>query len=135
MKTRDYVIRRPRAAAIRAAGCPDCNGGWETFCNEARPIGREAARWIRDSPFAYRELSGTVGGALSAGVVVDGEIDHTMEPSAPLTVFRFHGGQPCFNHPGDPRFFAGSREHKRLADWIEDLDEHAGRLAEQAQKG
>lgn len=135
MATRDYVIRRPRAQAVRARDCADCNGGWETFCNEAAPIGRAAARWIRDSAFSFTEMAGTVGGALSAGVTVAGEIDVTMDPAVPLAVFRFHGGQPCFKHPADPRFFAGEREHVRLADWIEDLDEHAGRLAEQIRKG
>jgi hypothetical protein len=80
-------------------------------------------------------MRGTVGGALSAGVSVDGELDATMDPATPLTVFRFGGGQPCFRHPADPRFFAGGREHVNLADWIEDFGEHAGRLAEQEQKG
>lgn len=135
MATRDYVIRRPRAAALIARDCPDCTRGWVTFCNEAAPIGKNAAAWIRRSPYAVTEQSGTVAGALSAGVTVAGEIDAAMDPATTVTVFRFPGGQPCFRHPAPPRFYAGSREHVRLGDWIEDLDEHVSRLEEQIRKG
>lgn len=135
MRTRDYRITRPLAAAVRAKGCPDCTKGWDTFANEACPVGFAAARWIRDSPFAFTELRGTAADALGAGVVTEGEIDARTDPATPVTIFRFHGGQPCFKHPGKPRFFAGQREHVKLADLIDDLDDHVGHLAEQLQRG
>jgi len=135
MRTRDYVIRRPRPAAIVARDCSFCTRGWETFANEAKPVGARVARSIRDGSWDFTELSVTVGEALAAGRQLAGEIDPTVDPAQKVTVFRFRGGQPCFRHPGPARFFAGGREHVRLADWGEDLIEHLGNLNDQLRKG
>lgn len=133
--TRDYVIRRPRQLAVTAKNCDRCARGWETFANEAMPVGARVARAVRDGNWVYAERHTTVAGALAAGVRLAGEIDDGADPAQRVTVFRFAGGQPCLSHPAPPRFFAGAREHARLGDWIEDLGEHAGRLGDQLRKG
>jgi hypothetical protein len=134
--TRDYRIRAPRAVAVRARDCDRCTFGWLTYANEHTPLGAYRARWIRrKSRLAFTELTATAAAVLSDGVVMGGEVDANTDPAEQVTVFRFAGGQACFQHPRDARLFAGTREHKYLEDWIEDLDEHVGRLAEQFQKG
>lgn len=136
MLTRDYVLHMPRATAERARGCERCTDGWVTFANEQAPLGAYRANWIRrEAGFTFTELRTTAASALADGVVMPGEIDATTDPAAPVTVFRFAGGQPCFQHPRPAQFFAGQREHVSMRDWIDDLDEHVGQLEDQIRRG
>ena len=136
MATRDYRMIAPLVTAQRARGCGRCTHGWLTYANEAVPSGQARADWIRhESRLSFTEQQATAAAVLSDGVLLHGEIDTATDPAAAVTVFRFHGGQPCFTHPRPKRLFAGAREHRYLEDWVEDLDEHVGQLAEQLQKG
>jgi hypothetical protein len=126
-RTRDYVIRMPKDATVVAAceqvRCENWRYGWDTILDERTPEGRDAAAWIRRTSGAgrtYRELPGAADGG--------------------LTIFRFEPYQRCFaEHRTKPARWlvaAGTvRQHADMHDWIEDLDEHAGRLKEQLERG
>jgi hypothetical protein len=120
-QTRDYVLRMPPDRGVKVAcelaRCDNWLYGWDTVLDERTREGREAAAWIRSgaSRRDYREMRG-------------GEV----------TVFRFAPHQRCFEeHRTRPArwLVRGVREHAGMSGWIEDLDQHVGHLAEQAQKG
>lgn len=134
-QTRDYRITRPLPSAVRAKNCDRCSNGWETFAREDMPTGAMVARAVRESSWDFSESQTTVAGAIGAGAYLPGEIDAAADPAQPVTVFQFAGGQACFQHPAPPRFFAGGREHVRIADWGDDLAEHLGKLNDQLKKG
>lgn len=118
--TRDYVIRMPKdltvVAACNEVRCENWQFGWDTILDERTAEGREAAAWIR---------SGASGR------------DFTELHGPDVTVFRFAAHQRCFEeHRTKPaRWLAGGRQHADMSGWIDDLDQHVGRLAEQIRKG
>ena len=120
MATRDYVIRRRPDTTVIAAchevGCPAWRHGWVTITDERTDLGREQARYIRQS--SGRTFTETRDGQ-------------------GLTVFRFESGQRCFaEHATTPfRFLAGGRPVADLAAWVGDFDDHVNRLEAQAKKG
>jgi hypothetical protein len=124
MATRDYVVRMPRDVTVRSA-CEDveCEGwrcGWESHIDEGAPLGRAQAAYIRQH---------------------SGRTFTEMRREDGVTVFRFPSGQRCFaEHRTRPaRLLVRQghmiREHATFDDIAEDYTEHAGRLAEQLQKG
>lgn len=123
MQTRDYVIRMPKdlgvIAACKDVGCENWRHGWDTILDERTPAGRDGAAWIR-------QHSGR---------------DFTEIRGGDVTVFRFAPHQRCFTeHRTRPQQFlvvTGPQVAARagLREWIDDLDEHAGQLAEQARRG
>lgn len=121
MRTRDYRIRLPKDTTVRAAcnqvHCASWLHGWDVVLDEREPAKRAAAEWIRSgrSGRTFRELPG--GGD--------------------VTVFRFDARQRCFEeHRTKPaRFTAGGQPRADMAEWIDDLDNHVGQLADQLRKG
>ena len=124
MSTRDYLVRMPRdttiVAACEDAGCDAWRYGWDSLIDEATPLGQQQAAYIRQhSGRTFREMRAPDG----------------------LTVFRFEARQRCFaEHRTRParllvRDGGQLREHVSFSDIAEDYTEHAGRLADQAQKG
>lgn len=124
MRTRDYVLRLPPDTTVKAAcedvGCDQWRHGWETVCDLDDPMGVQVAMLIR---------SGQTGRS------------YTEFPGNPV-VFRFEAGQRCFReHRTRPARWAVRERgrvvavHSRLADWGEDLVDHAGRLQDQLRKG
>jgi hypothetical protein len=120
MAVRRYRILLPRDVMIRAAcqdaGCESWRYGWQTICDTRTALGDAQAAYIR-------QASGRTFTEASAG------------PG--IVVFRFEPRQRCFaDHQSRPAvFLAGPTRHARLGDWIEDLDEHAGRLADGLRRG
>lgn len=114
-------------AACKDVGCDAWAHGWETAVDEATDLGREQAAYIRQrSGRTFRE----------------------QRTEAGLTVFRFEAFQRCFaEHKTKPDLFTvrdgdwrgnptkRGRVHANGMDWIEDLIEHEGALADIRQKG
>lgn len=122
--TRDYIVRMPRDTSVVAAchevRCEAWQFGWETLADEGTPLGREQAAYIR-------RMSGRTF------------TEHRAEGGR-MTVFRFEPRQRCFaEHRTRPARWlvrgGGVREHAGMRDWIDDLDEHVGRLEDQLRKG
>ena len=121
MATRDYRIRLPKDTTVRAAceqvRCDNWLHGWDVVLDTQEPAKAAAAAWIRSgaSGRTFRELPG----------------------SGRMAVFRFEPHQRCFGeHRTRPvRFLAGGQQRADMAEWIDDLDNHVGRLADQLQKG
>lgn len=124
MATRDYLLRFRRDVQVKTAcedaGCEARRYGWETQVDEATPLGREQAAYIRhQSGRDFTERRTGTG----------------------ITVFRFMPGQRCFaEHRTRPARFlvadgARSREHVSLGDWIEDAGEHVTRIEQLRQRG
>jgi hypothetical protein len=127
--TRDYLIKLPRDTSIVAAcedvGCDQQARGWETVCDLADPMGVKVAMLIRSGQTGrtYRELPAL--------------------PGSQTAVFRFESGQRCFTEhrtrPArflvDPGTGGPLIRRTRLADWGEDLMDHAGNLQDQLRKG
>jgi hypothetical protein len=126
-RTRDYVLRMPADRTVKAAceqvGCENWRYGWDTVLNEADPAHKALADWIRSGASGrdYREMGTADGGAV---------------------VFRFSAHQRCFTeHRTRPARWlvrAGSQtlaQHTDMSGWIDDLDQHVGRLEEQLKKG
>lgn len=137
MASKEFRITRPEAAAVLARDCAQCTGGWVTITNEATPDGAAVARWIRGLGLSFTESRATAAAVLGDGYVTPGQADAQTDPQAPVTVFRFAPGQPCFSHArsGPLRFYAGQREHASASDWGEDLAEHWAKWQEQMEKG
>lgn len=114
-------------AACKDVGCEAWAHGWETTVDEATDLGREQAAYIRHkSGRTFRE----------------------QRTAAGLTVFRFEAFQRCFaEHRTKPDRFlvrdgdwrgnptGRGRLHVNGRDWIEDLVEHEGALADLRKKG
>jgi hypothetical protein len=126
-RTRDYVVRMPKDRWIKAAceqvRCDNWLYGWDVLLDERTAEGRDAAQWIRSgaSRREFRELGTADGG---------------------MAVFRFAPHQRCFaehrTRPASWQVRAGPQlvsRHTDMSGWIDDLDQHVGNLAEQAQKG
>lgn len=123
MATRDYKILLPKDVMLRSAceevRCESWQLGWQTICDTRTALGDMQAAYIRQG-------SGRT---------------FTETPGAPgIVVFRFEARQRCFaDHRTRPARFlvtgGGTRSHARLGDWLEDLDEHVGRLADGAARG
>jgi hypothetical protein len=126
-RTRDYVVRMPPDRWVKAAceqvRCENWRYGWDTILDERTPPGQELAAWIRSGAPGrdYREMRSA-----------DGDV----------TVFRFAAHQRCFTEhrtrPASWLVRAGQQvvgRHTGMSGWIDDLDQHVGRLAEQLQKG
>jgi hypothetical protein len=123
MATRDYRLLMPPDIQVRAAcedvRCENWRHGWETHVDEATPLGREQAAYIR-------RLSGRTFTEHRTG--------------AGITVFRFSSGQRCFaehrTRPARWLVAAGSvREHANMRDWVDDLGEHVTQIEDQRKKG
>ena len=120
-RTRDYVLRMPKDTTVKVAcelvRCENWLHGWDTILDTRDPPKRAVAQWLRSggSGRTFRELPG--GGEVA--------------------VFRFEPHQRCFDeHRTRPaRWLAGGQQRADMHEWIDDLDQHAGHLAEQAQKG
>jgi len=123
-QTRDYLVRMPRDTTVVAAcqdvGCENWRYGWDTLIDEATALGQRQAAYIRQhSGRDFAEMKSPDG----------------------LTVFRFQPHQRCFaehrTRPARLLVREGGQvyEHASLSDIAEDYTEHAGRLAEQAEKG
>jgi hypothetical protein len=143
-RTRDYVVRMPPDRGIKtvceAVRCENWLYGWAKFVNEATPLGRDQAAFFRSgkSGRTFSEYRATAAAALGAGVLVPGEIDASADPLTPVSVFRFEPHQRCFEeHRTRPArwLVRGVREHADMSGWIDDLDQHVGRLAEQLERG
>lgn len=121
MRTRDYRILMPKDTTVKVAcelvRCENWLYGWDVILDEREPAHRDLAARIRSGEYrrTYRELPG--GGD--------------------VTVFRFEAHQRCFEeHRTRPAtWLAGAQRVTGMAEWIDDLDNHVGRLADQAQKG
>jgi hypothetical protein len=122
--TRDYLLRMPPDTSVVAAcgdvGCEAWLYGWDTILDERTPEGRDAAQWIRSG---------------------QSRRDWTEMGGGDVTVFRFAPHQRCFaEHRTRPQRWL-VRTGPQLADrgsfrsWIDDLDEHAGQLEDQAKRG
>lgn len=121
--TRDYILRLPKdftvVEACETVRCENWQYGWETILDERTLLGRDAAAWIR---------SGASGRT------------YTEVPAAVVAVFRFEAGQRCFEeHRTKPARWlvhgGAVRQHASMRDWIDDLDEHVGRLNDRAKRG
>jgi hypothetical protein len=124
--TRDYVVRMPRDATVKAAcedvGCENWRYGWDSLIDESTSLGQAQAAYIRqNSGRTFREM-----GRNEAG----------------LTVFRFDPHQRCFEeHRTRPaRLLVASggrvlRHHTSFDDIADDYNHHIGRLADQFQRG
>jgi hypothetical protein len=143
-RTRDYLIRMPKDTTVKVVceqiRCEKWLYGWDVFANERAPLGRDRAAYFRSgaSRRTFRELRTTVAEALSAGVVLPGEIDAATDPLVPVSVFRFEPHQRCFDeHRTRPArwLVRGVREHADMSGWLDDLDEHVDRLSEQIKRG
>jgi hypothetical protein len=146
-QTRDYVVRMPADRFVKTVceqiRCENWLYGWDTFANEATASGRARAAWVRgESRRSFREFTATAAAALASGMVLPGEIDAATGPLVPVTVFRFGPHQRCLQeHRTRPARWlvqAGQQvvsQHTGMSGWIDDLDQHVGRLAEQVQKG
>ena len=111
----------------KRVGCEAELYGWETVVDEATPLGREQAAYIRQrSGRTFRE----------------------QRTEAGLTVFRFEAHQRCFaEHKTRPDLFTvrdgdwrgnptkRGRVHANGMDWAEDFMEHESALADLRQKG
>lgn len=122
--TRDYLVRMPKDTTVVVAceqvRCDNWRYGWDTVLDVRTPEGRDAADWIRSgaSRRDFREMGTADGGG--------------------TVVFRFSPHQRCFaEHRTKPArwLVRGVREHTDMSGWIDDLDQHAGRLADQIRKG
>lgn len=114
-------------AACEQVGCPAWTHGWDSVIDESTELGRSQAAYIRtQSRRAFRETKTDAG----------------------LTVFRFEAHQRCFaEHRTRPEIYlvrdgdwrgnptGRRRQHARPADWVEDMQENQGRLAEAQQRG
>ncbi len=143
-RTRDYVVRMPPDRYVKTAcelvRCEKWLYGWDLFANEATAQGRQRAAYLRSGQSGrdFREFRGTAAAAVASGVLLPGEIDGLTDPLAPVTVFRFSPHQRCFEeHRTRPASWLvrGVRQHADMSGWIDDLDQHVGRLAEQVQRG
>jgi hypothetical protein len=126
-----YEIRAPRDVRLRSAceqtGCSAWRQGWESVIDESTPLGRDQAAYIRgQSGRTFRE----------------------QRTEAGLTVFRFESGQRCFaEHRTRPDIYlvrdgdwrgnptGRLRQHTRPEDWVEDMGEQLGRVADQQRQG
>lgn len=118
----DLMIR----AACAQVGCQAYASGWETTLDEATPLGRKQAGYIRRR---------------------SGRTFTEHRTAAGLTVFRFEPHQRCFaEHKTRPDFYsvrAGDwradlgqlRRHVNGADWVEDFAEHQQTIADQIERG
>jgi hypothetical protein len=126
-RTRDYVVRMPpdrwAKAACEQVNCENWRYGWDTILDERTPAGRDLAAWVRSgaSRRDFREMHSA-----------DGDV----------TVFRFAARQRCFTEhrtrPASWLVRSGQQvvgRHTGMSAWVDDLDQHVGRLAEQLQKG
>ena len=111
-------------AACEDVGCDQWRNGWETVCDEADDMGGKVAMLIRSGQTGrdFREFPPGPGGT--------------------VTVFRFAPHQRCFREhrtrPGRLLVHQRGRvvrEHTSLTDLAEDYTEHAGRLAEERERG
>lgn len=119
-----------RPATCADVGCEAMAGGWRSVIDESTELGQKQAHYIR------RE-SGRK------------HVEHRDQ--AGLTVFEFEAGQRCFA-PHQVRLdrpeiylvrggdFRGNpsgqvRKHANAADWVEDFQDHQGRLAETIERG
>lgn len=125
-----YTMSMPADLTVVAAcsqvGCQAWRHGWETHVDEATPLGKAQASYIR------RQCGRTF---------------RERRTAAGITVFAFEPGQRCFaehrTRPirfsvrgGDWRADLGLiRAHSSGRDWAEDFGEHQDRLAGQIRKG
>jgi hypothetical protein len=109
--------------ACEQVRCENWIYGWDTILNENTPEGRDAARWIRSGASGrdFREMGVPDGGTV---------------------VFRFAPHQRCFaehrTRPASWLVRAGGQvlhRHSGMGGWIDDLDNHVGRLAEAVKRG
>ena len=132
MRSRDYRVTMPPDITVVTAcgdfGCDQWRSGWETVCDESTEQGALVASFIRSGQSGrdFAEL-------------------RDVRDGVTVAVFRFPAGQRCFREHrtrparllvtanGNPR--AVLREHASLAALAEDYTEHAGRLAEQKERG
>jgi hypothetical protein len=128
---KSYVIISPRDTTVRtaceAAGCMAWRNGWESAVDEATPLGKAQAAYIREkSGRTFREQRSAAG----------------------LSVFRFEPHQRCFtDHRTRPERFIerggdwrgnprGERHvHARAADWQESSAIHQDRLIAAIKRG
>jgi hypothetical protein len=126
-----YSITSPTDATVKAAceqvGCAAWAHGWESTIDESTPLGRQQADYIRHhSGRTFREYKTDVG----------------------LTVFRFDSRQRCFaEHKTRPELYVvrdgdwrgnptgRRRVHQRAADWVEDMQETLGTVADDRERG
>lgn len=125
-----YEVRMPSdrtvIAACKDVGCEYWRDGWDSPVDERTVEGRLQASAIERSGRAFTRLRRADG----------------------VTVFRFEPYQRCFEeHRTRPELWLRRggdwrvdprqpvHRHQRGLDWMEDLQEHEGRLAELRQKG
>lgn len=128
---KSYLIISPKDTTVRTAcedaGCLAWRHGWESAVDEATPLGKAQAAYIRQkSGRTFRETRSAAG----------------------LTIFRFDAFQRCFtehrtrperylvrggDYRGNPR--GERRVHQRPADWVEDSAEHQQRLVQAIERG
>lgn len=124
MGGRDYHVRMPADRWVRTAcetvGCGSWRYGWETHIDEATPLGRDQAAYIRTQ---------------------SGRTFTEWRTAAGVTIFVFEAGQRCFaehrTRPARLLVHEGGqvREHSYWEDLAEDYTEHVGRLAGLIQRG
>ncbi|MET8987759.1 hypothetical protein ABZW49_20120 [Nonomuraea wenchangensis] len=119
-----------RAATCAEADCPAYLHGWRSVIDERTDLGQKQAHYIRrESGRRFAEDRDPAG----------------------LTVFAFEAGQRCFaphqvrtarpevylvrggDWRGNPT--GQVRRHANAEDWVEDFQEHQGRLAETIERG
>lgn len=130
-----YQVLAPAATHWRPATCADVDcaahlHGWRSVIDESTELGQKQAHYIRRD---------------------SGRRFHEHRDEAGLTVFEFEAGQSCFaqhqarlDRPehylvrgGDWRGNPNGqvRRHASAADWVDDFQQHQGRLADQIEKG
>lgn len=127
-----FAIKRPRTpgywrtATCEEAGCVAWRDGWETRIDLATELGQTQAAYIvkRSKRSFYQDREGDV------------------------IVFVFTPGQRCFREhkvpiERDPLFIVRpdnarpdrTRRHTRGADWVENMQEEFGKIAEDRKRG
>ena len=125
-----YTVTSPLDRWVRSACadvlCAAWQFGWRTIVDEATPVGREQAAYIRQR--SRRTF--------------------TERPAGALTEFVFDSRQRCFaEHRTRPEIYVvrggdwrgnptrQRRTHQRAADWVEDFGEHQQQVADQVSRG
>lgn len=126
-----YSITSPHDRTVRAAceqvGCAAWLNGWQSTVDESTALGRQQADYIRQQA---------------------GRTFREQRTGAGLTVFTFDSRQRCFaNHETRPELYAvrdgdwrgnptgRERVHSRAADWVEDMQETLGTIADDKERG
>lgn len=122
-----------RPATCQEVECPAMINGWRTVVDESTPLGAKQAHYIRTvSRRSFREDKDLGVSSMTSFVFAPGQLcfaQHKLRTGRP-EVYLVRDG----DHRGNPRG-TQPRRHTRAEDWVEDFNEHQGRLADEIEKG